>query len=106
MYDHETSSVPYFETVEGYTETTLWKLYHLAPPIAWFSMQVLRESADTILDSLEFSKNNAEEKKPNEMRLRLLIRKIWRMSGGYPRITCEFRYGFGCDFIVKVYISD
>ena len=106
MNCHEVNSAPYFGTVEGYTKKTLWKLYHLAPPIAYFSIQVLEESADTILDSLMFSKNNEAEKRSGEMQLPTLIRKIGHISFGYPRITCELKYGFGCDCIVKVYISD
>ena len=99
----------YFETVEGYCRTTLWKLYQTAPPIACFSIQVVNESSNTILDSLEFSKNreaNPEETKCGEMRLRNLIGRVGRHSAGFPRILCEFRYGFGCEYAVKVYVPN
>ena len=79
---------------------TIWQIYHLAPTASWFSLQILDRSAGTVLHSLEFPKNDEERRIDGERRLYQL-----ENYAALSQITCEFRYGFGCDYAIKMYVN-
>lgn len=86
---------------------TIWKLHDIAPSNARFTVQVLREVSNEVLDTVSFRKDDAGEKESGEAKLRALIRKIYHVHGRnypYPRITSEFTYGFGIVYAVRVYV--
>ncbi len=89
---------------------TIWQIYHLAPTASWFSLQILDRSAGTVLHSLEFPKNDEERRIDGERRLYQLIGDIYARYqlenyAALSQITCEFRYGFGCDYAIKMYVN-
>lgn len=90
---------------------TVWQVYHLAPITSWFSLQVLSASTGAVLKSLEFSKCSQEQRPAGEKQLYRLIENIQaryqlKDYSAVSKITCEFRYGFGCDCTIKLYIND
>lgn len=90
---------------------TIWEIYRLAPSIAWFSLQILSESSGDVLEVLEFSKLKDEERQNGERSLYQLIGKIYPKYhldeyASFAKIACEFLYGFGCDYKIKIYIRD
>ena len=88
---------------------TIWKLYAMTPPNGRFTVQAVSESSDTILDSVSFRKDDENGKEAGEERLRALIAKIYSIHGKsypYPRIACEFLYGFGIEYRIRVYVEE
>ena len=90
---------------------TIWQIYRLAPTASWFSLQILDGPAGTVLHSLEFPKNNEARRLDGERRLYRLIEDIYSRYhlenyAALSQITCEFRYGFGCDYVIKMYVNN
>lgn len=90
---------------------TIWEIYHLAPVTSWFSLQVLSGSISEVLGSLEFSKCDEEQRQAGERQLYRLIEDIQARYhlehyAAVSKITCEFRYGFGCDYTIRLYVND
>lgn len=86
---------------------TIWKMYTVTPPIARFTLQIVDEASNTLYDSVSFLKDEETEKKANEQKLRETMHQVFRLHGpGYPfpRITCEFTYGFSVSYTVKVHL--
>ena len=90
---------------------TIWQIYHLAPITSWFSLQILSNSTGTVLELLEFSKCDEEQRQAGEKQLYRLIEDIQtryhlECYSAISKITCEFRYGFGCDYTIRLYVND
>lgn len=90
---------------------TIWQIYHLTPRTSWFSLQVLSGSTGAVLESLDFSKCDEEQRQAGERQLYRLIEDIqarYHMEyyATVSKITCEFRYGFGCDYTIRLYVND
>ena len=109
MYLHEKRAPQEFS--RSTCRKIIWDTYRLAPSIAWFSLQVLSRFTKDVLEVLEFSKLNEEERQRGEQSLYRLIGQIYKkyrldQYASYPRITCDFRNGFGCDCIIRIYVND
>lgn len=90
---------------------TIWQVYRLAPIASWFSLQILSDSTGAVLESLDFSKCDEEQRQAGEKQLYRLIENIQaryhlEYYSAVSKITCEFRYGFGCDYTIKLYVND
>ena len=86
--------------------TAIRKIYYnVAPSIAYFSLEIVDGNTNESIDKLAFNKNNDEERKSGEKQLERWLEKIGRMDS-FATITCEIRSGLGCNYELRIHVSD
>lgn len=82
------------------SSSTVWALYRLLPDYVIFGIEVIRECDNTVIESLEFCKNDEQEKKLGQKQMYSLLRRCAKYE--YYSINFKWRWGLGSDAIIQI----